>query len=91
MSPKPIALAAPGMERAIINTNGFFPFDIVYSRVLLEHFDAPVEAAPIAHHGSTFRANVMRQIPVLDTGVFQDFDAVHADERTIGGRPCICG
>src|SRR5450631_1965246 len=31
MSPKPSACAAPGMESAIININGFFPFDIIYS------------------------------------------------------------
>jgi hypothetical protein len=38
------------MERAIINTNGFFPLDIAYSRVPLEHCDIAVAAAPIAHH-----------------------------------------
>src|ERR1700722_14444962 len=50
MSPKPSALAAPGMVRAIINTNGFFPLDIAYSRVPLEHCDIAVAAVPIAHH-----------------------------------------
>jgi hypothetical protein len=39
--------------RAIIHTNGFFPLDIVYSKVLLEHFDSAAEAVPIAHHGPT--------------------------------------
>jgi hypothetical protein len=53
MSPKPSACAAPGTERAIINTNGFFPFDIAYSRVLFEHLDTEVETVPIAQHGST--------------------------------------
>src|ERR1700682_3157552 len=41
------------MERAIINIRGFFPVDIAYSRVLVEHLDAAVEAVPIAHHGSS--------------------------------------
>src|SRR5271156_3176419 len=50
MSPKPSAFAAPGMERAIINTNGFFPLDIAYSRVPLELCDVAVAAVPIAHH-----------------------------------------
>jgi hypothetical protein len=40
------------MERAIINTNGFFPLDIAYSRVPLEHCDIAVTAVPIAHHES---------------------------------------
>src|ERR1700733_809037 len=52
MSPKPSAFAAPGMERAIINTNGFFPLDIAYSRVPLEHCDIAVAAVTIAHHES---------------------------------------
>jgi hypothetical protein len=52
MSPNPSAWPAPGIERAIISINGFFPFDIAYSRVLLEHLGAPAEAVPIAHHGS---------------------------------------
>src|ERR1700728_18769 len=46
MSPKPSAFAAPGMERAIIKTNGFFPFDIAYSRVPLEHRDIAVAVDP---------------------------------------------
>src|ERR1700678_1394792 len=53
MSPKPSAFAAPGMERAIIKTNGFFPLDIVYSKVRLEHLASAVRAAPIAHHETT--------------------------------------
>src|ERR1700722_7042737 len=55
MSPKPSAFAAPGMERAIIKTNGFFPLDIAYSRVPFEHRDIAVAAVPIAHHGYIFR------------------------------------
>jgi len=53
MSPNPSAWPAPGTERAIINTNGFFPFDIIYSRALLEHLETEAETVPIAHHGST--------------------------------------
>jgi hypothetical protein len=41
------------MERAIIKTNGFFPLDIVYSKVRLEHLASAVRAAPIAHHETT--------------------------------------
>src|ERR1700686_2525684 len=52
MSPKPSAWAAPGIDRAIISINGFFPLDIIYSKVLLEHLNTLAEAVPIAHHGS---------------------------------------
>jgi hypothetical protein len=34
------------MESAIIKTNGFFPLDIVYSRVLLNHLDSAVRGHP---------------------------------------------
>src|ERR1700679_1340076 len=77
MSPKPSAFAAPGMERAIINTNGFFPLDIAYSRVPLDHCDIDVAAVPIAPHESISGRCYATEYG-LDIAVFQDFDAVHA-------------
>jgi hypothetical protein len=41
------------MESAIIKTNGFFPLDILYSKVPFEHLASAVRAAPIAHHETT--------------------------------------
>src|SRR6266403_2648362 len=87
MSPKPSACAAPGIERAIININGFFPFDIVSSRVPLEHPDAPAKAVPNAQWIHLER-NAMRPIRALDTGESQTLDAVHAclPERSAEAR-----
>src|ERR1700692_2217365 len=87
MSPNSSAFAAPGIERAIININGFFPFDIIYSGGTDNTPTLPVEAVPIELHGST-RANRMRRNPPLDTSVFKDFDAVHAClSRAVGSCP----
>ncbi|GAC1302515.1 MAG: hypothetical protein NVSMB15_13420 [Steroidobacteraceae bacterium] len=77
MSPKPSAWAAPGIERAIININGLFPFGIIYSTALIEHLDASPEAGTRCLLRIT-GANPMRRNPPLDTGDVQDFDAVHA-------------
>jgi hypothetical protein len=65
------------MVRAIININGFFPLDIIYSKVLLEHLVVWAGAVPIAYRGSTC-GKCYASHSALDTSVFKDFDAVHA-------------
>ena len=90
MSPKPSAFAAPGMERAIINTNGFFPLDIAYSRVPLEHCDIAVAAVPIARH-ETISGRCYATEYGVDIAVFQDFDAVHACLLAPAARGRKCG
>src|ERR1700677_2159727 len=88
MSPRPSAFAAPGMESAIIKTNGFFPLDIVYSRVPLEHLDTAVRAVPIAHHGSISRQMLCDRIWAwiqLYSKTSTQFTHVHRRRRPAGG------